>query len=99
MQAISPESIPFEYGATPRDGGVDFVLFSRHATAVTLLLYRHADDQPDREIALSPQWHRQGDLWCVHLPGVKAGQVYAYRVDGPADAHRLDQSPRKGGAC
>jgi isoamylase len=71
-------------GTHEQDDGVHFALFSRHATAVRLELYEHADDSsPLRTIDLDPALHRTGDIWHVWVRGIRAGQLYGYRVDGP----------------
>ena len=78
-------------GALCVDGGVQFVLFSRHATAVSVLLYDDPRRDPSEEIILDPTQNRFGDLWSVFVPKITAGQIYAYRVDGPKDhGHRFD---------
>jgi glycogen operon protein len=91
---LGPGTPPaINYGAIPRNGGVEFVLFSRHATAVTLLLYNQDLDEPACEIVIDPVRNRRGDLWYVFVPGVGPGQRYAYRLDGPNDpqsGHRFD---------
>ncbi|MGA2352320.1 MAG: glycogen debranching protein GlgX, partial [Terracidiphilus sp.] len=72
-------------GGAHREGsGVNFVLFSRHATGVRLELYQNSDDSsPSRVIELDPVRHRTGDVWHVWVRGVPAGQLYGYRVEGP----------------
>ena len=73
-------------GATWSDDGVNFSLFSRHATAVTLLLFEGADDpRPARVIQLDPAANRTYFYWHAFVPGVRPGQLYGYRVDGPFD--------------
>jgi isoamylase len=75
---------PMPFGAVPNARGTQFAAFSRHATAVSLLLF--ADPQsstPDREIQLDPRRNRTGDVWHVHVDGVAPGAFYLYRVDGP----------------
>ena len=75
---------PAVFGATPVPGGCSFSLFSRHATAVELLLFDAIDAKaPSTRIAFDPIRHRTGDVWHVHVPGVKNGQLYGYLVDGP----------------
>jgi isoamylase len=75
---------PLPLGARAVGGGVNFALFSRHASAVELLLYRSSTDvEPPRVIRLDPLQHRTGDIWHVWVAGVPPGQCYAYRVDGP----------------
>ncbi|MGA9062213.1 MAG: glycogen debranching protein GlgX [Terracidiphilus sp.] len=71
-------------GAHQYGDGVNFVLFSRHATRVRLELYQNANDSsPAKIIDLDPARHRTGDLWHVWLRGISAGQLYGYRIEGP----------------
>jgi isoamylase len=71
-------------GAHQYGDGVNFVLFSRHATRVRLELYQKADDpSPSNIINLDPAGHRTGDVWHVWLRGVPIGQLYGYRIEGP----------------
>src|SRR5262245_47600913 len=72
-------SYPLPYGAVLRDGGVQFVVFSRSATAMGVLLYDNVDDaDPSRVIELCPQNDRWGDIWSVFVPDLKAGQLYHF---------------------
>ncbi|MHB2018985.1 MAG: glycogen debranching protein GlgX [Candidatus Xenobia bacterium] len=81
---------PSPLGATLRDGGVNFALFSRNATGVRLLLFDDAKDaQPSRVVDLT----RSGHVWHTFLPDVGAGQLYGYQVFGPwhvKGGHRFD---------
>ena len=71
-------------GAHQYGNGVNFVLFSRHATGVHLELYRNAgDSSPARIIDLDPKRHRTGDIWHVWVRGIAVGQLYGYRIEGP----------------
>ena len=73
-------------GATVSPEGVNFSIFSRRATAVELLLFDREDDaQPARSIIIDPTTNRTYHYWHVFVPGVGAGQIYAYRVQGPFD--------------
>ena len=75
---------PEPWGAHQCGDGVNFALFSRHATRVRLELYQNADDSTaTRIIDLDPVRHRTGDVWHVWLRGIPAGQLYAYRIEGP----------------
>ncbi|MCB9478796.1 MAG: glycogen debranching protein GlgX [Deltaproteobacteria bacterium] len=62
---------------------MNFSLFSRRATGVTLCLYdrRHAGE-PSRVIPLKQRTH---NVWHVFVPDLRPGQLYGYRVDGPFD--------------
>lgn len=71
-------------GATVSPEGVNFSVFSKGATGVELLLFGEMDaPQPERVIALDPRQYRTYHYWHVFVPGLKAGQVYGYRVTGP----------------
>jgi glycogen operon protein len=77
---------PLPYGAVIRDGGVQFVVYSRSATAMRVLLYHRVTDlEPQHLIELNPQSDRWGDIWSVFVPGVKAGQLYHFQAEGPFD--------------
>jgi glycogen operon protein len=81
-------------GAHEQGGGVNFVLFSRHATGVRLEFYQNPDDSfPSRIIDFDPVRHRTGDVWHVWVRGIPAGQLYGYRVEGPylpEEGHRFN---------
>lgn len=86
---------PLPIGGAHRYGdGVNFVLFSRHATRVRLELYQNAEDtSPSKIIDLDAARHRTGDVWHVWLRGVPMGQLYGYRIEGPYEpqqGHRFN---------
>jgi isoamylase len=72
-------------GATPSPDGVNFSVFSRHATGVELLLFDGDDTKPARVVRLDPSVNRTYHYWHVFVPDVRPGQLYAYRVEGPLD--------------
>ena len=65
---------PLPIGGAHQDGaGVNFVLFSRHATGVRLEFYENPDDfSPSKIVDLDPVRHRTGDVWHVWVRGVRA---------------------------
>jgi isoamylase len=76
-------------GATVVDGGVNFSLFSRTATGVSLAFFdREEDGTPSRVIDLDPIANRTYHYWHIGVPGVRPGQIYGYRVSGPSDPAR-----------
>ena len=87
---------PSPLGATPWHGGVNFSVFSKHATGVELLLFDHADEaEAKRVIRLDPVANRTYHYWHVFVPGLAAGQLYGFRVHGafePATGMRFDPS-------
>ncbi|HOA53477.1 MAG TPA: alpha-amylase family glycosyl hydrolase, partial [Thermogutta sp.] len=86
------------YGAILHEDGVQFVIFSRSATAMRILLYNDVNDrEPSDIIHLNPADHRWGDVWNVFVPGLKAGQLYHIQADGPYApeiGHRFDPKAR-----
>lgn len=81
-------------GTHESEGGVNFALFSRHATRVRLELFdQPADATPARVVDLDTVRNRTCDVWHVWVDRVRPGQLYAYRVDGPyqpAEGHRFN---------
>jgi isoamylase len=76
-------------GATARDGGVNFSLYSRNASKVELLFFDHSDDaKPSRIIPFDPATNRSYHYWHVFVPGAQHGQIYGYRVYGPFEPAR-----------
>jgi len=58
--------VPLPMGTHESGGGVNFALFSRHATRVRLEMFdQPADAKPARVIDLDPARNRTGDVWHV----------------------------------
>ena len=75
---------PHLLGASPRDGGVNFALYSKYAEAVTLVLFDSAKDiEPCFEFVLDTGLNRTGEIWHVFIEGLFEGRFYGYRVAGP----------------
>jgi glycogen operon protein len=75
-------------GATVTPSGVNFSLFSKHATAIDLVLFEHVDDAKGRVIPIDPAGNRHYHYWHIFVPGVGPGQIYGYRASGPLDPSR-----------
>jgi glycogen operon protein len=89
VEAELPHGRSFPIGATVTKAGVNFCVFSRHATAMELLLFEREDDaRPARVIPIDPAEHRTYHYWHAFVPGLKAGQLYGYRATGPFEASR-----------
>jgi len=81
---------PTPLGSTLAEDGINFALFSAHASAVTLCLFSDDGHSEIQRISLT---HRTDDIWHVLVKGLKAGQLYGYRVDGPylpSEGHRFN---------
>ncbi len=80
---------PLPYGAIVHDGGVQFVVFSRSATAMRVLLYNKTSDREPAEIIdFDPDLNRWGDIWSLFVPGVGPGKLYHFQADGPHEPKR-----------
>ena len=80
-------SYPYPLGPTLTASGVNFSIFSAHATHVEIVFFDHADaQQPARVIKLNPALNHTAHYWHIFVPGIVAGQLYGYRVDGPGEA-------------
>jgi len=92
------EGAPSPLGATWVESyrAYNFALYSRHATAVTLLLYDDRDfANPVYQFRFDPLANKTGRIWHCWLDADKApgAKYYAYRVEGPDDpggGHRFD---------
>ncbi len=83
LRGVEPGA-PAPLGATATAAGVNFSVFAGRATAIPLLLFDEADGTPPAAvIPLLPPDHRTYHYWHAQVPGLKPGQTYAYRADGP----------------
>ena len=83
------EGRPFPLGATWDGLGVNFALYSRHATRVELCLF----DARNREVERIVLPEYTNEIWHGYLPDVRPGQRYGYRVHGPyapEEGHRFN---------
>jgi glycogen operon protein len=82
---------PYPLGATWDGEGVNFAIFSEHATGVELCLFDHANGA--RETERIPLRERTHGVWHGYLPDVRPLQLYGYRVHGPyapREGHRFN---------
>ena len=73
----------YPLGATWDGKGVNFSIFSEHATGVDLCLFDTIDAPVDSHRI--PLTMVTGYIWHGYLPDIGPGQCYAYRVHGPYD--------------
>jgi glycogen operon protein len=80
---------PLPYGALLQEGGVQFVVYSRSATAMRVLLYKKITDRdPYRVIEFDRSADRWGDIWSRFVPDLEAGALYHFQADGPYQPER-----------
>jgi isoamylase len=71
----------YPLGATWDGAGVNFALFSEHATKVELCLFDAADAKAEAHRIPLPEQTDQ--VWHAYLPDIQPDQLYGYRVHGP----------------
>ena len=73
----------FPFGASLVEGGVQFSVFSKDATACTLVLFHHGQHEPFVEIPFLPEF-RIGDVYSMIVFDLNIETTeYGYRFDGP----------------
>ncbi len=71
----------YPLGATWDGKGVNFALYSAHATGVDLCLFNSEKNEEEAEkIELTERTHQ---IWHAYVPDIQPGQLYGYRVHGP----------------
>jgi isoamylase len=81
----------YPLGATWDGAGVNFALFSEHATKVELCLFDSPDETKESQRIVLPDFTDQ--VWHGYFPDVEPGQLFGYRVHGPyepARGHRFN---------
>jgi len=84
------EGRPFPLGATWDGIGVNFALFSAHATKVELCLF---DSEGNTELERIPLPEYTDEVWHGYLVDAHPGMLYGYRVHGPYEpdsGHRFN---------
>jgi isoamylase len=82
---------PYPLGPTWDGRGVNFALFSEHASNVELCLFPSIDSK--RETDCIPLIKSSNHIWHIYLEDVSTGCFYGYRVHGPYDpesGHRFN---------
>ncbi|MGK7893861.1 MAG: glycogen debranching protein GlgX [Xenococcus sp. (in: cyanobacteria)] len=86
---------PFPFGATLVPGGINFSIYSRHATSCTLVLFKKYADQPMAEIPF-PEEFRIGNVYSMVVFDLDYENLeYGYRFEGAnnfAEGHWFDPS-------
>jgi len=74
---------PYPLGATYLGPGTNFAIYSEHATGVELCLFdKTGEGGTETRIRIKERTHQ---VWHAYVPGIKPGQLYGFRVEGPYD--------------
>jgi len=84
---------PEPFGATLVPGGINFAIYSSHATACVLVLFEKGAKKPFVEIPFLEEFHI-GDVYAMIVFDLNYENLeYGFRIDGPhdpADGHRFN---------
>ncbi|HNY10999.1 MAG TPA: glycogen debranching protein GlgX [Candidatus Wallbacteria bacterium] len=89
---------PYPLGAAfDKKGGINFAIFSKNATGVTLELFNAENaDKSFCSIKLDPKKNKTGDIWHIHVSPLENNIYYAYRMDGKytpvENGHRFNKN-------
>ncbi len=85
--------MPYPLGAKWDGMGVNFAVFSAHATRLQLCFF---DAAGRHELARRDLPERSGDIWHGYLPGAQPGLVYGFRAHGPYEPQNgMQFNPQK----
>ena len=73
---------PYPLGATLKEDGVNFAIYSEYAEAVEIELYNANDNYTKETVELK---ERDGYVWHRFVPGIRKGQLYGIRAEGKYD--------------
>ncbi len=82
---LSGKALPF--GASRVGEGVNFAVFSKLSTEVTLCLFRANEIEPAEQIPLDPKVNRTGHIWHIQLENLKDYVGYSYRLNALEPNH------------
>jgi isoamylase len=86
---------PLPFGATQVEGGINFSIYSRHASSCTLVLFKKRLSEPLAEIPF-PDEFRIGNVFAMVVFGLDYDTIeYGFRMDGPfnpREGHRFDST-------
>lgn len=78
---------PLPFGVTFVPGGINFSIYSHHATSCTLVLYYKGEAEPFAEIPF-PEEFTVGNVFAMVVFGLSHEDIeYGYRMDGPYRPH------------
>jgi len=72
---------PLPFGVVDTRLGLNYAVFSSHATTMTLVLYAPGEEAPVLELPLNPIVNRTGHVWHIELQGVDRAMRYGWRAD------------------
>ena len=84
---------PLPFGVSETRHGLNFAVFSKHATAVTLVLFGRRREAAVLELPLDLDTNHTGHVWHAEIAGLDPGTRYGWRaarVGGDEPVHRYE---------
>jgi len=78
---------PLPMGATLKRDGINFSIFSKNATSVSLVILYPGEENPIAEFPLDPKINKTGYVWHAFIRGLDPGIGYGYRLDKRNNDH------------
>lgn len=72
---------PLPFGDSETRAGINFAVFSEHATAMTLVIFAAGLEPPVLELPLDPLVNRTGNMWHISIDGLGPVPRYGWRAD------------------
>jgi isoamylase len=85
LRFVTACGTPLPTGVSRTAAGYNFAIASRHAEAVSLVLFRTNAEEPVAELELDPRSNRTGEVWHILLKDFDPELRYGYRLHGPLD--------------
>ncbi len=83
-------------GVSHQGKGINFALFSQHASAVKLCLFAPHEKHPFAELNLDPNFNRTGYVWHILLKDLPSHQLeYGYQLSSESKDPRDSFDPKK----
>lgn len=86
---------PIPMGTSILRDGINFSIFSKNATAVSLVILSPKDNQLLAEFPLDPKINKTGHVWHALIKGIDPGIGYGYKLDKKnnqrPDLHRFNK--------
>ena len=78
---------PLPMGASLKRDGINFSIFSKNATSVSLVILYPGEENPIAEFPLDPKINKTGHVWHAFIRGLDPGIGYGYRLDKRNNDH------------
>lgn len=74
--------LPLPYGSSITKDGINFSIFSKNCSKVTLLLFLSGENEPIAEVVLDENINKTGDVWHILISGIEHSKIrYGYKLE------------------